>query len=50
MAGHAGAGPPALGVLDGNAPALAFRTRLGAVEVEHRDDRGGLVVMELPAA
>lgn len=44
-------GPPVrLGVLDGNAPALAFWTRLGAVEVEHRDDRGGLVVMELPAA
>jgi hypothetical protein len=44
-------GPPVpLGVLDGNAPALAFWTRLGVVEVEHRDDRGGLVVMELPAA
>jgi hypothetical protein len=44
-------GPPVpLGVLDGNAPALAFWTRLGVVEVEHRDDRRGLVVMELPAA
>ena len=44
-------GPPVrLGVLDGNAPALAFWLRVGAVEVEHRDDRGGLVVMELPAS
>ena len=44
-------GPPVrLGVLDGNAAALAFWSRVGAVEVEHRDDRGGLVVMELPAS
>jgi RimJ/RimL family protein N-acetyltransferase len=44
-------GPPVrLGVLDGNAAALAFLSRVGALEVEHRDDRGGLVVMELPAS
>ena len=43
-------GPPVrLGVLIGNAPALAFWERVGAVEVERRDDFGGLVVMELPA-
>jgi hypothetical protein len=44
-------GPPVrVGVLDGNAPALAFWRALDAREIEHRDDRGGLLVMELPAS